>query len=268
MQKTKFYKYHGTGNDFILVDNRQMQLPRQNALLYSTWCNRRFGIGADGVILLQNHTQGDFEMVYYNADGNEGSMCGNGGRCVVAFAHQLGIIQQHTHFWAADGWHKASIDANSQHVSLKMNDVKQLTNHHNAYILDTGSPHYVAIVPSLAEINVTEQGKKIRYSPTFADKGINVNFIETYQPNRFLIATYERGVEDETYSCGTGTVAAAIVVALQTPTVNKPHLYAKTKGGDLQVSFEIPNDVNSQYIATNIWLHGSATRVFEGEIVV
>lgn len=271
MKKIKFYKYQGTGNDFILVDNRQLQLPRQNTLVYGSWCNRRFGIGADGVILLQNCTDGDFEMVYYNADGNEGSLCGNGGRCVVAFAHHLGIIQHKTRFWAADGWHLAAIDADSQQVELKMNDVQNITTHNNGYLLDTGSPHYVVIVPNLAQINVVEEGKKIRYSPTFAQKGVNVNFVEIHQPNRFSIATYERGVEDETYSCGTGTVAAAIVVAMQTQPVHNNHLYAKTKGGDLQVLFEAVNSNAQnpqQAIATNIWLHGAATRVFEGEIIV
>lgn len=268
----KFYKYEGTGNDFVMIDNRHLQLPAQQTELYRQWCDRRFGIGADGLIMLQNHPEADFDMRYYNADGNLGSMCGNGGRCAVAFAYELGMIRnpQNSRFLAVDGWHNAQLNVEQQQVQLHMTDVTaiEVLQPNISFVLNTGSPHYVCVVPHLAAINVSEQGRAIRYSERFAQQGINVNFVEI-KPlgDGFAIATYERGVEAETYSCGTGTVAAAIVVAYlqQQQQPAAVQLHAATKGGDLWVSLQL-GAADAPHVATNICLVGSARKVFEGEL--
>jgi diaminopimelate epimerase len=205
-----FYKYQGTGNDFIIFDNRDNSIAltkEQVAFL----CNRRFGIGADGLMLLNSHSDYDFEMKYYNADGGESSMCGNGGRCLVKFAAERGIFKSQYRFLAIDGEHEASIE-NNGHVSLKMVDVSSVQSEYNSHILNTGSPHYVEITDHVMDLDVYEKGKAIRYSDDFKKEGINVNFVElTEEPDTILVRTYERGVEDETYSCGTGVTAAALV---------------------------------------------------------
>lgn len=269
-----FFKYHGAGNDFILIDNRQHLLPRIATDLYANWCNRRLGIGADGLILLQEHPTADFEMVYYNADGHEGSLCGNGGRCAVAFAKKIGLIQQgHTRFWAADGWHEAHI-LTDQRIRLGMSPVSNWQQYepvpnpnpkdkHIDYILDTGSPHYIRFVDKLADINVYTEGQQLRYSPAFAEKGINVNFVQINTPNQLSIATYERGVEAETLACGTGAVAAAVSYALKTHKNGTCSIVLQAKGGLLQVDFEADAE---QHVFDKIWLTGGATRVFEGKI--
>lgn len=266
-----FFKYHGTGNDFILVDNRSSSLPRYAPSQYAAWCHRRFGVGADGLILIQQHAIYDFEMLYYNADGYEGSMCGNGGRCVVAFAQRLGMIKNQTTFMAADGVHHALIEA--QQISLQMKNVDHIEQFGNDFVLDTGSPHYVSIVNDISAINIVEQGKKIRYSSDFCEKGINVNFIAPHHQlaNILTLATYERGVEDETWSCGTGTVASAIAWAYKQQQLSDKQQYAidlHTKGGLLGVSFRVRNIPipQQQWQFYDVWLHGPAVEVFEGQI--
>lgn len=263
MKKLPFCKYHGTGNDFIMIDNRSKNFvlgsPDQLAIL----CDRRFGIGADGLILLEESDTKDFKMIYFNADGKEGSMCGNGGRCTTAFAHAIGLIEKSTTFEAVDGDHEARILEKTDQgsiVSLKMNDVLIIERESNNYILDTGSPHYITFVKNAAETDVFGEGKKIRYNSRFKEKGINVNFIEPGN-GTLKIRTYERGVEDETWSCGTGSVAAALALELEGKTISGKPVEVITKGGKLWVDFTRNDDVFS-----DIWLTGPAVKVFEGFI--
>jgi diaminopimelate epimerase len=222
-------------------------------------CDRRFGIGADGLMLLNSHSGYDFEMKYYNADGGESTMCGNGGRCLVKFAADRGIVRTEYRFLAIDGEHQASIEADGT-VALKMNDVKRVTNDHGKYILNTGSPHYVDLVEDVMHLDVVDRGRQVRYSDTFRKEGINVNFVQqTSDPDRIIVRTYERGVEDETYSCGTGVTAAALVCFHNENGYNRVEV--KTKGGNLSVEYD---KTEGQY--QNIWLIGPAVHVFEGDI--
>jgi diaminopimelate epimerase len=257
--KVTFYKYQGTGNDFIVVDNRE-----NNVLLTSRQvkhlCNRRFGIGADGLMLLNLKKGYDFDMVYYNADGNESSMCGNGGRCLVKFAYELGMRKSTYFFSAVDGDHEATIDENGW-VYLKMKDVFGIKQHYADRIVDTGSPHYVKSISDLRSYDVVKAGRDIRYSNGFKREGINVNFVEGDRKGIF-VRTYERGVEDETLSCGTGVTAAALVYAHNDNGFN--HVAVKTLGGSLAVEFEKTGEKEFK----NIWLCGPAEFVFKGEIVI
>ena len=258
--KLHFYKYQGTGNDFIMVDNRSLFFPKNNVQLIEKLCNRRFGIGADGLILLESSTTQDFKMVYYNADGNEGSMCGNGGRCLVAFAKQLGVINNETTFDAVDGLHFASVE--NEIVSLKMIDVNSITEENTHSFLNTGSPHHVNFSNNISAINVKEEGAKIRYGAPYFKEGTNVNFVEIINENSFKVRTYERGVEDETLACGTGVTAVAIA-AHKAKKTTKNTIKIEVLGGDLEVSFK--ND-GTNY--TNIFLKGPAQFVFEGNIEI
>lgn len=256
MQKNNFYKYQGAGNDFILIDNRDNHFDRQNNTLVKLMCNRRFGIGADGLMLLNTSCDYDFEMVYFNADGFEGTMCGNGGRCIVRFAHDLGIIGNICKFIAVDGEHSAEVS--NVEINLEMIDIHSIDEYENSkFFLNTGSPHAVVFVEDVDKIEIFEEGKKIRFSERFAPGGTNVNFVETTDKG-LRIATYERGVEDETLACGTGITAAAIAWMyknqLSTHTVN-----VSAKGGKLSVSAEKEGD---KYV--NIRLKGPAERVFDG----
>ncbi len=254
-----FFKYQGTGNDFVMVDQREVQyLDRSNTEAIRSLCNRKFGIGADGLILLQNAEGFDFEMVYFNADGRESTMCGNGGRCIAAFAKMLGIIEARCTFLAIDGPHEALVQQNGI-VDLKMKDVSDIETGKGYFVLDTGSPHYVILVEDISDLNVVESGQAIRYADRFREKGINVNFVEKTQ-NGIEVATYERGVEDETLSCGTGVVASAIAWQLHNPFSAKGEIAVKTKGGDLKVKLEKENGGFKQ-----IWLCGPAVEVFSGE---
>ena len=257
--KITFQKYQGTGNDFIIVDNRDLKFNRANNALVAKLCDRRFGIGADGMMLLENKTGFDFEMVYYNSDGNESSMCGNGGRCIVEFARTLGIVKDRVHFLASDGEHEATI--NQGYISLKMNNVSKVEMNANFSYLNTGSPHYVAFVNNVEKYNVFEEGKKIRNNERFAAQGTNVNFVEK-QLNELFVRTYERGVEGETYSCGTGVTAAALVASLKSVSTAQDYCDIKTLGGKLKVKFTRHSD-NS---FTDVWLEGPATFVYTGEI--
>lgn len=256
--KLHFYKYQGTGNDFIMVDNRSLFFPKTNIQLIEKLCNRRFGIGADGLILLEPSDKQDFTMVYYNADGNEGSMCGNGGRCLVAFAKQLGIITNETTFDAVDGLHYASIE--NELVNLKMIDVSEILEEKTYSFLNTGSPHHVSFCNSVSAINVKEEGAKIRYSAPYSEKGTNVNFVEIINDNSFKVRTYERGVEDETLACGTGVTAVAIA-AHKTNKTTKNTIKIEVLGGNLEVSFK-----NEGTNYTNVFLKGPAQFVFDGTI--
>ncbi|QNF31764.1 diaminopimelate epimerase [Adhaeribacter swui] len=254
-----FYKYQGTGNDFIMIDNRELFFEADNYALVAKLCERRMGIGADGLILLQNREGYDFEMVYYNADGRPGSMCGNGGRCTVQFARQLGVITNQAFFLAADGDHYASIDEKGL-VSLKMNDVNHIETGADYYYLNTGSPHYVQFVDALEQFNVFAEGQNIRYNDRFKTEGTNVNFAQLPSEPQLFVRTYERGVEDETFSCGTGVTATALAASFKGAT---SPVAIRTLGGNLQVSFE-PTATGF----TNIYLIGPALPVFTGTIQV
>jgi len=221
-------------------------------------CDRRFGIGADGFILLETDEISDFKMVYYNADGNESSMCGNGGRCIVAFAQFLDIIENETEFVAIDGLHKAKIEAGLVHLQMK--DVSKIQTFENHQFLDTGSPHHVEMVSELETLDVKTKGALIRYGKPYNKAGSNVNFVEQISDNRFAVRTYERGVEDETLSCGTGVTAVAMAMHKSNKTKSE-NVALRTQGGELQVTFK---SGDNGY--TNIWLVGPATQVFKGEI--
>ena len=250
-----FYKYQGTGNDFVMIDNRDLQFPKDKKIIEKL-CDRRFGIGADGLILLENDEKYDFKMVYYNSDGGESTMCGNGGRCLVAFAFFLDIFENKCTFIATDGEHKAEI--HNGIVKLKMIDVEEITNDGDDSVLNTGSPHYVKYVEDIANFNVFAEGNSIRNSENYKEKGINVNFVENISTHEIFVRTYERGVEDETFSCGTGVTASALTF-LQKNNLNS--IKVKTLGGDLKVYAE--KNGNS---FEEIWLEGPAKQVFRGKV--
>jgi len=259
MQKIHFFKYQGTGNDFVMIDNRNLAVElRQKEI--AQICDRRFGVGADGLILLQNHQEYDFQMVYYNADGKKSSMCGNGGRCIVKFAQFLEVFDKETKFLAIDGMHEASIDEQNR-VHLKMQDVQQVEVSDNYFFLDTGSPHYVEYVENVENFAVFEKGRAIRNNDRFRAEGTNVNFVEKLEDTKITVRTYERGVEDETFSCGTGVTAAALVSGLEG--IKSP-VKIQTKGGNLEVSFDSKENGGFK----NIFLIGAADFVFEGKIEI
>ena len=257
--KINFYKYQGAGNDFILLDNRDNQYDGLTVKQVKSMCDRHFGIGADRLMLLNEKEGFDFEMVYFNSDGRRGSMCGNGGRCIVRFASKMGIKKSAYSFSATDGAHQAKVDL-EKNLSLKMNDVKEVEFFLDHYVLNTGSPHYVKFVTNVLDIDIVDEGRAIRYSKAFGDKGINVDFVETLGDDEIYVRTYERGVEDETLSCGTGVTASAIVAAHNENGFNRVEV--KTKGGNLSVEF----DKISETHFTNIWLSGPAIFVFSGSI--
>ncbi len=253
-----FYKYHGTGNDFVILDNRTGTYDAITPKQVKFICERRFGIGADGLMLLKLKDGYDFEMVYYNADGNPSSMCGNGGRCLVKFAHDVGLRKLTYKFIASDGDHEAELDGKM--VRLKMKDVEAVDEHSTYAVLNTGSPHYVKFVSDLQATNVTVAGKAIRNSDEFAAEGINVNFVENTGDDSIAVRTFERGVEDETLSCGTGVTAASLLSAHNDRGFNRVEV--KTLGGNLSVEF----NKNSDHHFTDVWLCGPATFVYKGEI--
>lgn len=256
-----FFKYQGTGNDFVILDNRNHNYDFLNMQQIRLICDRRFGIGADGLMMLNLKEGYDFEMKYYNADGNESTMCGNGGRCLVMFAHHCGIRKSVYHFLAVDGPHEAEID-DAVIVSLKMKDVDKIEDYRGDSVLDTGSPHYVKIANNVMEMDVFQKGREIRYSNHFAKNGINVNFVEQKDEDEIIVRTYERGVEDETLSCGTGVTASALVCYHNETGFN--NVVVTTKGGKLNVEFDRFNKGSYH----NIWLSGPAQKVFEGNIEI
>jgi diaminopimelate epimerase len=252
----KFYKYQGTGNDFVILDNRDNSFEKQNTEQIERLCHRKFGIGADGLILLENSVSQDFKMIYYNSDGSQGSMCGNGGRCIVAFAKLLNIITNKATFEAIDGLHYATIE--NDLVKLQMMDVNSVIDEKSYLFMDTGSPHHVIFEKNIDEIDVKKQGALIRYGKLYENIGTNVNFVQQLNSNTFKMRTYERGVEDETLSCGTGAVAIAIA-AYQSNKITDKVIKVETLGGKLEVSFE-----NIKKIYKNIFLKGPAVLVFSG----
>lgn len=252
----EFYKYQGTGNDFVMVDNRSGEWDDLSIANIQKLCDRRFGIGADGLIKINAAENVDFEVDYYNSDGSK-SFCGNGARCSVAFAHFLSIFKNNkTVFTAIDGLHEAEINGNI--VKLKMGDVTTITNDGEDSVLDTGSPHYIKYVKDIANFNVFAEGNSIRNSENYREKGINVNFVENISDNEIFVRTYERGVEDETYSCGTGVTASALTFLKKN---NLTSIKVKTLGGDLKVYAEKDGETFRQ-----IWLEGPAKQVFTGKV--
>ena len=254
-----FYKYHGTGNDFILLDDRMGKIGHLTQETISQWCHRRFGIGADGLMLLGSRDGYDFTMSYFNADGAPGSMCGNGARCIVRFAADLGLKSERYHFLAPDGDHEAELMADGG-VRLWMSDVDGVIKMDGDQILDTGSPHYVRMMQGVDLLDVETSGKAIRHSEPFNAAGINVNFVEQKGLNDIFVRTFERGVEAETFSCGTGVTACALVAADSEFGLKK--INVETIGGRLMVEFERTGADSFR----NIRLIGPATFVFKGEI--
>ena len=255
----EFYKYHGTGNDFVVVDNRKSFFPKNDCDYVRYICNRRFGVGSDGLILLEESDNYDFKMIYYNSDGKEGSMCGNGGRCLVAFAHKVGVVGTRAKFESVDGVHYAEVDGNM--IRLGMNDVFQIEQRGaNAYFLDTGSPHHVEFVSDVSAVDVVKRGQKIRGGTPYFEKGTNVNFIQRLDIDTIKLRTYERGVEGETFSCGTGAIAAVIASGMHYSDCSIRKV--QVVGGSLQVDYN-----NNQDGFFDIYLSGKALFVFKGEIV-
>lgn len=260
MEKVFFSKYHGTGNDFILIRDDDGMLERKLDTSAIQWlCDRHLGIGADGCMLLQKAGGYDFRMVYYNSDGRESTFCGNGSRCIVRFAKEAGWIDSDAWFVAADGDHEAKIIDDGQ-ISVRMKSVSGPVKNGHGWYLDTGSPHYVEIVDKVDLIPIIDRARAIRYNPDFRDTGVNVNF---YMPvdAGIRIRTYERGVEDETLSCGTGVTAAALVHAHNSGLDGQQQLAVFTQGGELKVSFR-----KTLHGYSDVWLTGPATLVFKGEI--
>lgn len=257
MATIEFYKYQGTGNDFVMIDNRSQRLDRRDKSIAQKLCDRKFGIGSDGLILIQNHDKYDFEMIFFNPDGSQ-SMCGNGSRCAVKFAQFLGIIGNQTTFLSTDGVHEAFIEEDV--VRLSMQDVpnSEINTFPEHFTINTGSPHYVIFASNIKQKDVKEEGASIRYKEEFTKDGINVNFVEKQSESKILVRTYERGVENETLSCGTGVTACAIAHVLHG---GASPVQIETLGGQLNVEFELENDS-----ATKVWLTGPAKNVFKGEI--
>lgn len=258
-----FWKYQGTGNDFIMLDWRNEQPWTQaDAKKIAHWCDRRFGIGADGLIGLTLREGFDFEMIYFNSDGSQ-SFCGNGGRCAVAFARQLGIIQNHYHFLGIDGAHEAVFSKTNNNVELKMNDVNSIETNGDVSILYTGSPHYIQFVVELDGVDMMQEGRAIRYSERFNKDGINVNLVRALSPTLLSVRTYERGVESETLSCGTGVTAAVLAAHSRHFGANdgQNEVNVLVQGGELSIRYVAEN--NGQTFS-DIWLIGPAEKVFSG----
>lgn len=251
-----FAKYQATGNDFVLVDNQQALLPAEAVQAYAQLCHRRFGIGSDGLIFIQPHATLAFEMVYYNSDGRLGSMCGNGARAAVHYAQRLGLVQDQAQFWTYDGQHQASLSGNV--VTLEMKASSPIAPQGaDAWYVHTGSPHHIEWVQEIDSLDVAALGPPIRYSQRYAPDGCNVNFVRVLAPNHLQMRTYERGVEAETYSCGTGVTAAALVYAAQLLPQAVFEITVDTPGGQLKVL----RDAQGQ-----VFLQGPATHVFDGKL--
>lgn len=259
-----FYKYHGAGNDFVIIDNRKLNIDLSKKQIADI-CNRRFGAGADGLMLLENSDNFDFGMRYYNSDGGEANMCGNGGRCIVAFANKLGIIDKTTTFEAIDGLHSAEINffhKNIYDISLKMIDVENVEKHGNIFFLNTGVPHHIEFVEDVEKIEIDKEGREIRYSDIYQNiGGANANFVEETKQG-LKIRTYEKGVEGETLACGTGATAAAIAFALKNQQFDQ-EILLQARGGELRIKFEKVNDSFK-----NIILSGPAQLVYYGKLEV
>ncbi len=246
-----------------MIDDRISLFPKgDNTRLIEQLCHRRFGIGADGLILLQKHESAEFYMKYYNSDGRESSMCGNGGRCIAQFAKDMHVVSHKAVFYAVDGYHEAEYQNGI--VSLLMKDVDSIEKRsHDEFVLNTGSPHYVVFIDTdIASIDIVSMAKKIRYNDEFAKEGINVNFVNILSESELKVRTYERGVEDETYSCGTGVTASVLAYSQRNSIVGNT-IAVKTLGGTLSVKYS-PNEQSFK----QVYLQGPAVKVFEGEIEV
>ena len=261
MENIRFYKWQGTGNDFIILDNRDNKYDDLRADTIKHLCHRNFGIGADGLMILNNHPVYDFGMQYFNADGIEAEMCGNGARCMIGFAYQLGIIAEETRFMAHDGIHVGRV-LGKDNYQIQMIEVEEIKKTDDYYFLNTGVPHVVIFSDDIEKIKVREKGSHIRYSPDFAPDGTNVNFVHLVK-DILHMRTYERGVENETLSCGTGAVASAIAAYLETGQ-KQTSFTCKVPGGELMVKFEHKNSLTF----SNILLEGPAQQVFNGNITI
>ncbi len=259
-----FYKYHGAGNDFILVDNRNQNINPNNTAQIKLLCDRHFGIGADGLMLIENSEVADFEMLYFNADGNLGSLCGNGSRCAVQFCVDLGIVKSETiTFLASDGLHQAKIPGEGQ-VSISMRDLGIPEKHFQGWFLNTGSPHLVCLTnKNLDKMDVYNLGRELRHSNKYKPSGTNVNFVEVLENNKLRIRTFERGVEQETLACGTGVTAVAAVHAYRNELMGNQLIDIEALGGHLNVSFSHESDGFK-----NVWLTGPAKFVFRGIVEI
>lgn len=258
-----FSKYHGTGNDFVMIDGRALDGHQFTSDLIRRLCDRRFGIGADGLIILENSKTRDFTMRYFNSNGKEGSMCGNGGRCITAYAADLGIIGKETHFEGIDGKHVASILSTGE-IRLKLTDVSGIEKLEDGFLLDTGSPHFVSFVSKLEQMDVEQAGARIRHASRFGKEGVNVNFVERGKaPGEITVRTFERGVEAETWSCGTGVTAAAITTCFASGT-DKNSYSIHTRGGKLEVEFKVLGEQHFR----DIYLTGPASHVYDGTIEI
>ena len=251
-----FVKYHGAGNDFVIIDNTS-SIYRLSSDDISFICHRRFGVGADGLMLVEKSSEAAFYMRYFNSDGNESTMCGNGGRCISHYAHSMGLTGESISFIGVDGPHEAKIVA-SERIKLKMKNVNVVKNGDGYYFLDTGSPHHVIFKSEVKMLDVVAEGKAIRYSDQYP-KGTNVDFVEELGQNRIFVRTYERGVEDETLSCGTGVVASAI--ATYTKGNENSNYIIETRGGTLEVSF---NHKKDEFF--DVYLTGPVKFVFSGKV--
>ena len=251
----EFYKYQATGNDFIIIDDRENIFDVNDSSLIKSLCERRLGIGADGLILLRDHLKYDFEMLYFNSDGAKSSLCGNGARCIVKFAFTLGIISEKTSFFAIDGEHQANLI--EEDVSIRFNDISKIEFDNDNMVIDSGSPHFIILNEKINDINIDYEARKIRNSKKYKSKGINVNFVAV--DNAISMRTYERGVEAETLSCGTGAVATAVGLHYS-KNIEDNIVQLNTKGGVLTVSFD---EFNGCY--KNIWLTGEVNLIYIGE---
>jgi len=259
----EFHKYHGNGNDFILIDNRSGKIVLRGGQI-AFLCDRHFGIGADGLMLLEAQNGFDFLLKYYNSDGNESTMCGNGGRCMTAFANVLGIFEKKTRFIAVDGEHEAEIlshDIQSCMIRLKMKDTRPGQQFEDGFLIDTGSPHFVQFVSSADDVDVLTRGRILRNDPRFSPEGCNINFVQ-YIPSGLRVRTYERGVENETLSCGTGVTASALISA-SLGQDDKNFCSVTTSGGEFTVHFR-----RSGNDFTEVYLEGPAVFVYKGKITI
>ncbi len=252
-----YHKYHGTGNDFIIMDDRQRTFPRSDQSFIAGLCQRRFGIGADGLLLIDTLDGYDFHMIYYNSDGSPSSFCGNGSRCITHLAHRLGIVGETCSFLASDGPHSGRIDGDM--VTVKMRDVREIRRTSSGdCLIDTGSPHIIRSVDDLEQDGLMEQARKLRYSNLYRAEGVNVNFVK-HMEDSISMRTYERGVEAETFSCGTGVTAAALDWADKRPDAQSVDIY--TRGGELSVQWK-----RTEHGYEDIWLSGPATHVSYGHV--
>jgi diaminopimelate epimerase len=254
----QFTKFHGAGNDFILLDASNDDIADLDHSVIEWLCDRHFGIGADGLIILKPSGAADFKMVYYNADGKPGTMCGNGGRCITAFAHRQGITGKECRFEASDGMHTGEL-LDDGNIRISLNDVTEVKPMDDGYYLNTGSPHFITIREDIDNLDVFAEGQRIRNDPRFAE-GTNVNFLEATKSG-IKVRTYERGVEDETLSCGTGVTASAIAAQLHFASIHPP-VEVETLGGLLTVDF-VPG-----HVVSGVFLTGPAKQVFEGTIEI